>query len=58
MSDSLQRSDDERDAASARLAVRITWAGVALMALAAVLMWTKFGPTMFVDLATAVINCL
>ncbi len=58
MSDSLHHSDDARDAANARLAVRIMWAGVALMAAAGVLMWAKFGPTMFVDLATAVINCL
>ncbi|MDB5569196.1 MAG: hypothetical protein JWN93_379 [Hyphomicrobiales bacterium] len=61
MSDSLhtgQQAQDDDDAASARRAVRVMWAGVALMSLAGVLMWAKFGPTMFVDLATAVLNCL
>ncbi len=31
--------------------------GFGMMFLASVLMWFRFGPTMFVDLATAVANC-
>ena len=49
------RSPDE--AATARLAVRFAIAGFGLMFVAALAMWAKFGPTMFVDLATAVISC-
>jgi hypothetical protein len=41
----------------ARRARRMLVAGFALMFVAAALMWAQFGPTMFVDLATAVLNC-
>ncbi|HEY8579583.1 MAG TPA: hypothetical protein VIL72_06825 [Beijerinckiaceae bacterium] len=46
-----------RDAAAARLVVRLTLAGFALMGVGALLMWVKFGPSIFMDLATAVIAC-
>lgn len=46
------------DAAATRLAVRMALGGFALMFVAGAFMWVKFGPTIFVDLATAVVNCL
>jgi hypothetical protein len=49
--------DATADAAATRLAVRVALAGFALMFVAGALMWLKFGPTIFVDLATAVVNC-
>lgn len=55
MNDDALHSED--DAAFTRTARRVTLAGFALMALAAALMWTQFGPSMFIDLATAVMNC-
>jgi hypothetical protein len=45
------------DAAMGRLAVRVALGGFLLMFVAGVLMWLKVGPTIFVDLATAVVNC-
>lgn len=57
MNDALHDVHDEKEAAFARTAMRVTLAGFALMALAAALMWTQFGPGMFIDLATAVMNC-
>ena len=45
------------DAAMTRLAVRMAIGGFAMMFLAGALMWLKVGPTIFVDLATAVVNC-
>jgi hypothetical protein len=45
------------DAAMTRLAVRIAIGGFGLMFLAGAMMWLNFGPTIFVDLATAVVNC-
>jgi hypothetical protein len=49
--------DPANEAKLARTAVRVTLAGFALMTIAAALMWVQFGPNMFVDLATAVLNC-
>jgi hypothetical protein len=46
-----------RDAALTRLAVRMAVGGFALMFVAGAIMWVGFGPAMFVDLATAVVNC-
>ncbi len=61
MTDTAQQSHtaDEAasDAAASRLAVRMALGGFALMFVAGGLMWLKFGPTIFVDLATAVVNC-
>lgn len=42
---------------SSRLAVRLVWAGFGLMFVAALAMWVSFGPTIFMDLATAVASC-
>ncbi|MBX9757438.1 MAG: hypothetical protein K2Y29_01590 [Beijerinckiaceae bacterium] len=50
--------DATQDAAATRLAVRMALAGFGLMFVAGAFMWMKFGPTIFVDLATAVVNCL
>ncbi len=50
-------AEAHNDAATARLAVRVALGGFALMFVAASLMWLKVGPTIFVDLATAVMNC-
>ncbi len=47
----------EQDDSRARLATRATAFGFALMFAAAALMWAHAGPAMFVDLATAVLNC-
>lgn len=47
----------EEDAALGRLATRIALGGFALMFVAGVLMWATVGPRIFVDLATAVVNC-
>ena len=49
--------DPANETKLARIAVRVTLAGFALMTIAAALMWVQFGPNMFIDLATAVINC-
>ena len=62
MSDALRPALDTnaatpREATRARRARRALAAGFALMFVAAALMWAQFGPTMFVDLATAVLNC-
>lgn len=62
MTDSVQQTEameaaDRDDAALSRLAVRMALGGFALMFAAGALMWLKFGPTIFVDLATAVVNC-
>lgn len=62
MTDSLQASQtadaaSREDAAMTRLAVRMAIGGFALMFLAGAVMWLKVGPTIFVDLATAVVNC-
>jgi hypothetical protein len=65
MSDALRPALDTTDPAPqpgaeearARTARRALAAGFALMFVAAALMWAQFGPTMFVDLATAVLNC-
>lgn len=48
---------DEQDEASSRLALRIIFAAVAMMALAGGFLWLKFGPSMFVSLVNAAMNC-
>ena len=63
MTDAAQQSQPVEDAsvddaAATRLAVRMALGGFALMFVAGAFMWVKFGPTIFVDLATAVVNCL
>ncbi len=50
-------AEAQEDASMTRLAVRIALGGFALMFVAGVFMWLKVGPTIFVDLATAVVNC-
>ncbi len=50
-------AEAHEDAAMTRLAVRLALGGFALMFVAGGLMWLKVGPTIFVDLATAVVNC-
>lgn len=63
MTDTLQHTQPMGDAeaagedAVARLAIRMAIGGFALMFVAASLMWVGFGPAIFVDLATAVVNC-
>ena len=62
MTDTVQQSqaiDDtaQDDAAVTRLAVRMALAGFGLMFIAGAFMWLNFGPAIFVDLATAVVNC-
>lgn len=51
------RDEQERDAALTRLAVRMALGGFGLMFVAAAFMWVSIGPTIFIDLATAVMNC-
>lgn len=63
MSDSVQQSQridaaSDDDAALGRIATRMALGGFALMFVAAALMWMSVGPSIFVDLATAVMNCL
>lgn len=41
----------------ARLQFWLIISGFAMMFVASILMWVRFGPSMFVDLATAVMNC-
>jgi CHASE3 domain sensor protein len=55
--DAAQETAAQNDAAMTRLAVRMAIGGFALMFLAGAMMWLKVGPTIFVDLATAVVNC-
>ena len=62
MSDSLQgvreaREAVENDEFDGRLATRLALGGFALMFLSGIAMWVTFGPTMFVDLVTAVVAC-
>jgi len=52
----LETSTDE-DAAFSKLATRMALAGFGLMFAAALIMWMSVGPTIFIDLATAVVNC-
>ena len=47
-------SDGDR---TARVQVWLIVSGFVMMFLASLLMWLRFGPSMFVDLATAVANC-
>ena len=42
---------------ASRLHLWLILAGFGMMFLASILMWVRFGPAMFVDLATAVANC-
>ncbi len=42
---------------AARLQFWLIISGFAMMFVASILMWVRFGPSMFVDLATAVMNC-
>ncbi|MGE3643955.1 MAG: hypothetical protein AB7F96_08880 [Beijerinckiaceae bacterium] len=44
-------------AKASRLTLWLIGAGFFMMFAASLLMWFRFGPTMFVDLATAVANC-
>ena len=53
----IETGDAARDAALGRLAVRLSLGGFALMFAAAGLLWVKFGPSIFMDLATAVVAC-
>ncbi|MDH7796665.1 MULTISPECIES: hypothetical protein [unclassified Beijerinckia] len=48
---------DHTDERSSRLAVRLVLAGFGLMFVAAMAMWINFGPTIFMDLVTAVASC-
>lgn len=47
---------DEEAAASSR-ALRLIFAGVAMMTLAGAFMWWHFGPSMFMNLLAAAANC-
>lgn len=55
----VQANDEaaHEDAAMTRLAVRMAIGGFGLMFVAGAMMWLNFGPTIFIDLATAVVNC-
>ncbi|MFN3889418.1 MAG: hypothetical protein ACK4MV_03400 [Beijerinckiaceae bacterium] len=61
MADTAQHGEVEdtarEDAAVTRLAVRMALGGFGMMFAAGAFMWLKFGPAIFVDLATAVVNC-
>lgn len=54
--ETLETTTDD-DVAFARLATRMALAGFGLMFAAAFIMWMSFGPMIFIDLATAVVNC-
>lgn len=49
--------DDQDDAGSSKLALRLIFAGLAMMTFAGFFMWWKFGPSMFMTLLTAAANC-
>ena len=57
MTDRLETHDNTESAAASRTALWLVYAGFAMMALAGGLMWLKFGPSMFMDLVTAAMNC-
>ena len=57
MSDSVRPDEADAPAVSSRLTLWLVFAGVALMALAGVIMWWRFGPSMFLNLVTAAANC-
>lgn len=62
MSESLQGVREapeavENDEFDGRLATRLALGGFALMFVSGLAMWATFGPTMFVDLVTAVVAC-
>ena len=45
------------EARASKRAMRLIFAGVAMMALAGGVMWWRFGPSMFMSLLTAAANC-
>ena len=57
MSNETQMGEETQAQAASPMLMRLIYAGVAMMALAAVLMWWRFGPSMFMDLVTAAANC-
>jgi len=42
---------------ASRATLWLIWGGFGMMFVAALLMWAQFGPNIFFDLATAVVNC-
>lgn len=48
---------EEADGASARLALWLIGGAFALMTGASLVLWVVFGPSMFVSMMTAVVNC-
>lgn len=48
---------DEQDEAASRLVLWLIFAGLGMMAIAGGLMWWTFGPSMFVSLVNAAMNC-
>ena len=57
MSQQSEIPGEEDDTQSSRFMLRLVIAGFAMMALAAGLMWWRFGPSMFMNLITAAANC-
>lgn len=56
MTHPVESASDQHDAPS-RLALWSLFAGLAMMAVAAIFMWWTFGPSMFVSLVNAAMNC-
>lgn len=52
-----QPGQDQSYPAASPLMLGLIWSGVGMMVLAGLLMWTIFGPSIFIDLATAAVNC-
>lgn len=52
-----EAANEAADAASARLALWLIGGAFALMAGAALVLWVVFGPSLFVGMMTAVVNC-
>lgn len=57
MSSQADIETDNAAMSSSRLVLRLIYAGIGMMALAGGLMWWRFGPSMFMDLVTAAVNC-
>ena len=60
MTDQVQASQQDAEdeiIAPSRLGLRLVFLGLAMMTLAAGLMWWHFGPSMFMSLLTAAANC-
>lgn len=57
MQNDAQIAEEARGERASPMLMRMIFAGLAMMAFAAGLMWWRFGPSMFMDLVTAAANC-